>query len=472
MNPLSRNRRLVMLVRAIMVAVAVAGATSSATGATAVAAEDLLFVDGRVVAAGIPGASAVAPVGTFLAGGPIHDNPALAAFTVPGRVLDPARILVGSSSNFGALKANADQAKGSFLSIDPRAEELSVPSSFARAGDQAIALGGAVQMYSAQSPNWRNGFYNPTAVTADQTGVSNPLGLSINNAFGRLWPANAPYGLAGPGTSSIDDPDGRPLKGAPNPSTGGVYFGEVTGRQPAQVIPGALDKAAVGTAFLGRSPDGSGRAVFAVVVADGSIVQEHTAKALDGLAPVGTVQPLENRSWLSDARTEDNAEHPEWRLTPRLGALVNYEPQLILYVSQPFDDSIEAIELAVGGTPGNEVFEATGTRVIRSAALNQPVDLAPVEIETEDPNWASNTTTEEETDFYVCNRGDNTIVRMRQDGTVVAAREVRARGRSLGYARLNGIATSPDHSKIWVTYVGKLPGSSDRDGGVLELPAF
>ena len=79
---------------------------------------------------------------------------------------------------------------------------------------------------------------------------------------------------------------------------------------------------------------------------------------------------------------------------------------------------------------------------------------------------------EEETDFYVCNRGNNTIVRMQQDGTVVAVREVRANGRSLGYARLNGIATSPDHSKIWVSYVGKLPGSSDRKGGVLELAAF
>jgi len=37
----------------------------------------------------------------------------------------------------------------------------------------------------------------PGAVTAGFTGVSNPLGLSINNAFGRLWPANAPYGLGG-----------------------------------------------------------------------------------------------------------------------------------------------------------------------------------------------------------------------------------------------------------------------------------
>lgn len=470
-----KGKRRMGAVAAVLLAFAAAVAASSVNSSTAVSAineKDAAFIDSRVVAVGIPGASALSPVGTFLPGGPIHDNPVLAAFTQPGRVLDPSRIMVGSSSNFGAPKSNADQAEGSFLSIDPRGEELAVPATFASAGDQAVALGGAVQMYSAQSPTWRNGFYNPTAVTADQTGVSNPLGLSINNAFGRLWPANAPYGLAGPGTSSIDDPDGRPLNGAPNTTTGGVYFSDLTGRQPAQIIPGALGKAAVGTAFLGRSPDGSGRAVFSVVVADGSIVQEHTAKALDGLAPAGTVQPLTNRSWLGDFRTEDNAEHPERRLTPRLGAIVNYEPELVLYVSQPFDDSIKAVDLAIGGPPGDQVFVPAGSRELRSPGLNQPVDLAPVEIETEDPNWASNTTMEEESDFYVCNRGDNTIVRMRQDGTVVAVRRVRARGESLGYARLNGIATSPDHSKIWVTYVGKLPGSSDREGGVLELPAF
>lgn len=141
-------------------------------------------------------------------------------------------------------------------------------------------------------------------------------------------------------------------------------------------------------------------------------------------------------------------------------------------MSQPFDDSIKAIGLVVGGPPGNEVFVPTTTRVLRSPALDQPVDLAPVRIETEDPNWASNTTMESNTDFYVCHRGNNTIVRMRQNGTVVAVRRVRARGRSLGDARLNGITTSPDHSKIWVTYVGELPGSSYRHGGVLQLPTF
>ena len=49
----------------------------------------------------------------------------------------------------GALKANADQAEGSFLSIDPRGSNLAVPPGFASSGDQASVLGGAVQMYSA-----------------------------------------------------------------------------------------------------------------------------------------------------------------------------------------------------------------------------------------------------------------------------------------------------------------------------------
>src|SRR5689334_18634628 len=66
-------------------------------------------INGRVVAIGIPGASAISAVGTFLPGGPIHDNPVFAAHTQPGQVLDPARILVGSTSNFGAPPANSDQ---------------------------------------------------------------------------------------------------------------------------------------------------------------------------------------------------------------------------------------------------------------------------------------------------------------------------------------------------------------------------
>jgi hypothetical protein len=432
--------------------------------------EDAPLLDGRLIATGIPGASAISAVGTFLPGGPIHDNPTLAAFTQPGRVLDPNRLLVGSRSNFGAAKANADQAEGAFLSIDPRGGTvLAVPPTFAGSGDQASALAGAVQMYSAQSPTWRNGFYNAAAVTADQTGVSNPIGLSINNAFGRMWPANAPYGLNGPGSSTITDPDGRPLKGAPNPRTGGVYYSNLTGRQPTQIAPGALSKAAVGTAFLGRAPDGTGRAVFSVIVADGSIVQEHTAKALDGLAPAGTVRPLVDGD---HEEGDDDGTGSARRVTPRLGAILNYLPSMILYVSQPFDDSIVAISIAIGGTSPDQVFVMTGRRVISSSALHQPVDLAPALIESEDRNWSSNTTLEEGSDFYVCNQGDNTIVRMRQDGTVVGKRRPRVGGHALGAAHLNGIAGAPDRSKLWVTYTGGLPGGGDRKGGIIELPSF
>jgi hypothetical protein len=459
MTPMTRRTALGM-----MASTAGMAALNHVVGRRLVWAAAVPGLDARVVAINIPGASAVAPVGHFLPGGPIHDTPAFAAFTVPGRVLDPVRILVGARSNFGAPLASDVGQAGAFLSIDPRGPDiLSVPQSFANSGAQASALGGRVQMYSANSPFWRNNVYNPWAVTGPYTGVSNPLGLSINNAFGRLWPVNAPFGQNGVGSSSILDPDGRPLNGAPNQATGGVYVGNLTPRQPTQIIPDALRMGAVGTAFLGRSPDGSGRAVFCVVTADGAIVQEHTAKALDGLASPGTVQPLLGRRW----------GPPHHGLEPRLGVIVHYNPVLKLFVSEPFTNTIAVIALMVTGGAPDQVFAPQSVSTISSDALNQPVDLAPAVIETEDPNWASNTTLEEDADFYVANRGDNTIVRMRQDGTVAAVGRVRlAQGQALGNGRLNGIAVSPDGGTIWVTVAGQLAGQGNVEGAVLELPAF
>jgi hypothetical protein len=440
----------------------VAVATAIIAGAGITQAGDPQSVGGRIVAVGVPGASAIGAVGTFLPGGPIHDKPALAVFTQPGRVLDPARILVGSTSNFGEPLANADQLPGSFISIDPSgAAPLMIPADFAATGGQASALGGSVQMYSAQSPAFLNSINTPGAVTANFTGVTNPLGLSINNAFGRLWPANAPFGLEGIGTSTILDPPGEPLAGAPNPQTGGVFAGNLTPRLPFQLSSGGLSTGAVGTAFLGHSPDGSTRAVFSVVLADGSMVQEHTGKAVDGLAPIGTISPLLGRDW--DNKGSDT------RVTPRLGALLNYAPNRILYVSEPFQNTIAVLNLTDDGV----IFHVASVSRIHSDALNQPVDLAPVSNETSAPNWAANTTLDEGADFYVANRGDNSIVRMRQDGTVVALRRVRlADGRSLGNARLNGIAISPDAGTIYVTTVGHLPGYGNLEGAVLALSAF
>jgi hypothetical protein len=240
----------------------------------------------------------------------------------------------------------------------------------------------------------------------------------------------------------------------------------VTSPPQPQIILGALSTGAVGTAFLGPSPDKSCKAVFAVVTADGTILQEHTLKGLDGMAPVGTVSALKGKTW----------PPPFQRVEPRLGVIMNpYVPSdvaLQLFVSEPFNNTIAVINLIISGTGTNQVFFfPPSSKVIRitSPALNMPVDLTPAKIETENMNWASNTTLEQGSDFYVANRGDNTIVRMTQEGDVVAIRRVTVGGSPLGSAKLNGIATSADGTQIYVTFTG--PGEKEQ-GGLLQLPAF
>jgi hypothetical protein len=439
-------------------------------------AEPITGINARVIAVDIPGASAIAQVGTFLPGPPIalgqctlpHPIPTLFGdFIKTGAVLDPPRILVGSRSNFGAPLADGVGSEGSFLSIDPSKSDLIIPPEFAQSGDQASALVGDVQMFSANSSHWLNGFNNSNATTASYTGVSNPLGLSNNNAFGRIWPANAPFGDTGVGSSSILDPTGLPLKGAPNPLIGGVYVGSLTNRnvvatpEQRQVIPGALSKGAVGTALLGPSPDGTCKAVFAVVTADGAIVQEHTLKGLDGLAHAGTVRPILGRSW---GPLNQNIE-------PRFGVIMNPYTQAPvvrqLFVSEPFNNTIAVINLVVIGADGNEVFKMDSVTRINSPFLNLPVDLTPVQRDAGDPKWASNSTLDQGSDFYVANRGNSTIVRMSQDGTEVAVRRVTLNSIPLSDGTLNGIATSTDGTTIYVTAAG--PG---QIGIVLALPVF
>jgi hypothetical protein len=90
--------------------------------------------------------------------------------------------------------------------------------------------------------------------------------------------------------------------------------------------------------------------------------------------------------------------------------------------------------------------------------------------------WASNTTLDEDctlspciaSDFFVANRGDNTIVRMRQDGHVVGIRRVTIDSIPLDNFAINGIATSVDGSKIYVTFTTP----TNLQGGLLEVPTF
>jgi hypothetical protein len=178
----------------------VAAALASECGWGKAQAQGVTGVDARVVAKKIPGASAIAQVGTFINGRTLTSgdqtcaNPSpiplkFPTYTQPGAVLDPARLLVGSTSNFGAPLPASGGLRGSFLSIDPSGSAtLVVPANFDSNGGPAAALDGAVQMFSANSPFWLNSVNNPSAVTAqapfqDYAGVGNPLGLSNNNGF-------------------------------------------------------------------------------------------------------------------------------------------------------------------------------------------------------------------------------------------------------------------------------------------------
>jgi hypothetical protein len=103
-------------------------------------AQPVSNIDASVIAINIPGASAISQVGTFLnvpppgaCANPIPSK--FPSYIQPGAVLDPIRLLVGSTSNFGAPSALNVGGEGSFLSIDPsRPSVLNVPRDFAQSG--------------------------------------------------------------------------------------------------------------------------------------------------------------------------------------------------------------------------------------------------------------------------------------------------------------------------------------------------
>src|ERR1700694_3047813 len=125
-----------MVLLGLFAAVAPSGAAADAA--------DVPILQARVLPGGTPGAGALSAVGVFQPGGPIHDNPAFAAMTAPGRVLDPTRVLVTSTTNFGSPRI-AGFAAGAIISIDPSGTgTLTVPPAFAAGGGQATAAGGRV----------------------------------------------------------------------------------------------------------------------------------------------------------------------------------------------------------------------------------------------------------------------------------------------------------------------------------------
>lgn len=412
-------------------------------------AADITELSGRVVAAGIPGISAISAVGTFHPGGPLYDNPAFRASTLPGAILDKARILVASSSNFGAVPARAEYPTGSVLSIDPRGTSvLVVPPNFASTGNQTSTPDGRAMLYTAQSPAFLNRVYNATAATANMPAVANPNGISINNAFGRPWITSVPTGISASGLESVTDPDGRPLAGAPSKNAGGVFSGSTTNRE-RQVEAGAMTTGTLATALMGKSPDGGPRAVFAALNGDGSIVQIHVELGVDGLAPPGTIKT------------------PDGRSVNRAGMLFNWVPDPMLIVSEPSANSLVVLKLA----RTDKIFKMAEMRRLTSPVFDVPVDLAPAVAEIANPSFSSNTTLAGSSDIYVANRGNGTIARIKQDGTVVAVARVNLPGFGvIGGDQINGIAVSPDASRIWISYSGSI--GQYAPGAVIELPAI
>jgi Di-haem oxidoreductase, putative peroxidase len=404
-----------------------------------------------VVASGIPGAGAITQVGTFHRGGPFHDKAVFAALTAPGMILDPQRLLVASSSSFEATLSRPAEAPGSVLSLDVSQGAVAVPAALAQLGGQAATADGRARVYSNQDAAFLNSVNNPLAVTAALPAASLPLGLSLNRGFGRAWIANAPTGASGAGTITVDDPSGAPLAGAPFPTAGGVFAGDLTNRGPASTE--GLDHGAVATALLTKSPDGTGKAVFLAAEADGSVVQVDVLKGVDALAPAGTFTALPTL----DVATTQSLDHDA---VTRVGLVFNWVPTRIAYVTDPLANRIVALDLGDDGT----LFTAGPPREIRSRFFDRPVDLAPAVPEVASDNFSSNTTLGGGSDLFVLNRGDASIVRVTQGGVVTDARRIVA---DLPPFRVNGIAVSEDAQTIWVTVV--MAGGA---GGVLQLPTF
>jgi hypothetical protein len=351
--------------------------------------------------------------------------------------LDPARVLIASSSNFGAPAALTNAAEGAVLSIDPAGKTMAVPFDFAALGAQASALHGRVQLFTAQSSRFEGAINSSNGSPAAMPAVSNPLGISINNATGLLAFANARWGevrIAGPdGTLSSDaaTPPGGPLPGT-----------------------------SVAVALLGPSPESPQKPALAILMADGSIVQMSEGKAI-ALAPAGTLLAL---PFMASSRQAAG----RFGVT-RTGMIMSWLPDRVLYAADPGRNAAVALTL-VSGAGG---FRISTSRILSLPEFDVPVDLAPVVPEVADPVYSSNTSLARGSDIYAVNRGNGTVLRMRQDGVAVAMRRIALPGGGyLGPGRLNGIAVSPEAQRVWLTVDGPLPGYLDAPGAVLEIPAF
>lgn len=417
----------------------------------------------EILVTGIYGLSGIRQVGPFHAGGSIPSNPEFLISTLEGHVLDSERLLVGSASNYGLDLHNDQMLPGTVLSLEVNRGQYSVPENFA--AQDKTALDGKIMIYSAQNGDYVNGYYNDNAVTRDLPNVSNPKYISVNNAFGRPWQANSPFGIDGAGLISVSDPNGKPFANAPSIESGGVFFGEMSNRIRGdyktnttlrfwlpgnvaretrhQYIPGNLNTGSISTTFLGISPDSTNFAVFAAVGADGSVSQIHVQDGVDGLIKKVVIK----------SHKDDNTI---------AGTVFRWIPDFALFITDFYGDRIALLDL----TTDEHVYRARGVSYITSPEIQKPVDIAAVIPEIANPRFSSNTTLAGTSDLYVANK-NGTLLRMSQTGNILAKVKVKTDYENSLNGEIKSISTSYDAQAIFIGMEGK-----HNHDFVVKIPAF
>jgi len=421
--------------------------------------------NGKVIAAGITEGGDVIQVGPFIDSG--HDSPFAVqqdflTYIQPNQVLDKNRLLVSSGSNFGAPSAKPinGHLDGAVISISTDMQDtIIVPANFASSIDsvtnaQPRTPDSSVIMYAANSDAYLNYHNRPESLTALHSSTSFPTGLSTNNAFGRPWIANAPYGSNAGGTNTVVDPDGQPLFALLTESDGGVFASGLSERNP-QFIEGELTHGAMGTVFIGPSPERNEfiRAVFLVANGDGSIAQVHVLEGIDGLTAPAVITPLEQEL--------DKAANHDENAIRHVGMVFNWVGGIgkAVYVTDALANRIAVIKLSQGSYVFN--VEEGGISYLRAPELNIPVDITPVVPEFANADFVSVTTLAAGADMYIANKGNNTIVRMKQDGTVVSVKNIVVDGIGTLDAqspnKVKSMTTSWDGKKIYLVIGGVHP---------------
>ena len=443
------------------------GAGLSVMAATAAPAvvrgQSLPPLPARLLAVGVTGAGALSPVGAFLPGGPIRDRPNFAAYTQPGRILDAQRVLVCSESQFGAPRAILDWPDGSVLSLDSGAgDPLVVPAGFASSDGQAAALDGRC---SSSPPRARPSSTGATIRRRSRRSCprsATPWGSRSTTPSAGCGSPTPRWARRGPGRNRSATRTGCPWRGRRARSPAGSSPGARRTARRSRWPRGAWTPPGVANAFLGPSPDGGGRAVFAVATATGAIVQLHSEKGVDGLAPDGTIGALEE---IAPGLAATNRP-----VATRTGMLFNWVPDAIIYVADP------AAPRRRGPDPGGRRHRLPRGRACAGSAI--PCSPSPSTSPRRCRRWSarSSPATPPWPGAPTCTSPTGATGRWcacpRTGGCSPCARcEVPGLGR-LGAGRLNGIAVSPDAQRLWLTVSGAVPGYPGLDGAVVEAPAF